>query len=219
MAEPVVVLGLTGSIAAGKTFAARAFARSGAVVFDADAAVHYLLAPGGDAVAAVGEAFPAALRQGPRGPWADRSVLAERVFRDGERLARLEAILHPLAAAARARFLRHAAARRRPLAVLDIPLLFETGAECYCDAVALVTAPPFLQAQRAMRRPGMTPRLLAKIRRRQMSQAEKSRRATFVIPSGLGSRSALRAVRGIVQQLRHRRGGKWPPRGSALNRL
>ena len=218
MAEPVVVLGLTGSIGTGKSFAARTFARVGAVVFDADAVVHALLAPGGAAVAAVGEAFPDALRHGPQGSWADRSALAERVFSDGEELARLEAILHPLTAASRARFLRHAAALRRRLAVVDVPLLFETGGERYCDAVVLVTTPRLLQTQRVMRRPGMTPERLAGVRRRQMSQAEKSRRATYVVRSGLGFRPTLCAVRRIARQWRHRRGGKWPPRGAGLKR-
>ncbi len=218
MAEPVVILGLTGSIGTGKTFAARTFARAGATIFDADAVVHSLLAPGGTAVAAVGAAFPEVVRRGPGGPWADRSGLADRVFADGEALARLEAILHPLTEAARARFLRHAAASRRRLAVVDVPLLFETGGERQCDAVVLVTAPLFLQTQRVLRRPGMTSARLDGIRRRQLSQAEKSRRATYVVRSGLGFRPTLRAVCRIVRQLRYRRGVKWPPRGAALRR-
>ena len=218
MAEPVVILGLTGSIGAGKTFAARTFARAGATVFDADAVVHRLLVPGGTAVAAVGAAFPEVVRRGPDGPWADRSALADRVFADSAALARLEAILHPLEAAARARFLRHAAASRRRLAVVDVPLLFETGGERQCDAVILVTAPLFLQTQRVLRRTGMTSERLVGIRRRLLSQAEKSRRATYVVRSGLGSRHTLRAVCRIVRQLRHQRGVKWPPRGAALRR-
>ena len=214
----MVVLGLTGSIGMGKSRVAKAFAREGAAVFDADATVHALLAPGGEGVPAVGEVFPEAVRESPRGPWADRTVLARKVFANGGDLARLEAILHPLAGRAKARFLRQASARRRHLAVLDIPLLFETGSERYCDAVAVVTAPKFVQTQRVLARPSMTLNRLAGIRRRQMSEAEKIRRATYVIRTGISIRAGLRAVRGIAQQLNRRGGGKWPPKGAVLTR-
>ncbi len=207
------ILGLTGSIGMGKSETARAFARAGAAVFDADASVHALLAPGGEAVAEVARAFPECVRSGPRGTWADREVLAAEVFSDPARLARLEAILHPLTAAARDRFLRRAARRR--LAVLDVPLLFETGGERRCDAVAVVTAPRFLQIRRALRRAGMTAARLAGVRARQVGEAEKIRAANFVIRTGLGRRRVLCAVRGIVKMLASRRGVHWPPRRPA----
>ncbi len=208
----MVILGLTGSIGMGKTTAARALRRHGAVVFDADAEVHRLIGPGGAAIAAVEAAFPGCVVEGQGGRRVDRAALAERIFGDAEATARLEAILHPCVRAAQERFLRRAAAAGRRLAVLDVPLMFETGGDRGCDAVAVVTAPPFVQAQRALRRPGMTPERLAAIRARQMSDHEKRRRADFVIPSGLSRRISLRAIRRIVTMLSGRKGRKWPPR-------
>jgi len=200
----MLVLGLTGSIGMGKTVAAAMFARAGAVVFDADAAVHALLAPGGAAVAAVAEAFPDCVIEDADRLAIDRAALGRRVFDDGTAMARLEAILHPRVRAAELDFIKRARARRRPLVVLDIPLLLETGGERICDAVAVVIAPPFVQARRVLARPGMTPARLAAIRARQMPDREKIRRADFVIPTGLGRAVTLRHVRAIVRILAER---------------
>ena len=189
-----VALGLTGSIAMGKSVAAGLFAREGAPVFDADAEVHRALAPGGAAHEAVAAAFPEALRAGA----IDRKALGRRVFGDDAALRRLEALLHPLVGAARARFLRRAHALRRPVVVFDVPLLFETGGERRCDRVAVVSAPPWAQRRRALRRPGMTAATLDAILARQMPDREKRRRADFVIPGGRGRRAAWRAVRRIL---------------------
>jgi dephospho-CoA kinase len=197
----MIVLGLTGSVAMGKSTAARTLQAFGLPVFDADAAVHCLLGPGGAGVGPVGEAFPDCV--GAR--TIDRARLGGRVFGDPLALARLETILHPLVRAEQARFLARCRARGEWLAVLDIPLLYETGGERLVDAVAVVSAPAFLQAQRALRRPGMTPARLAAIRARQLADWEKVRRADFVIPTGLERRLAARAIAAMIDRLRARR--------------
>jgi dephospho-CoA kinase len=201
------ILGLTGSIAMGKSTASRAFRSLGVPVFDADAAVHRLLAPAGGAVAAIREAFPDCLS---RDGGVDRKALGGRVFEDPAALARLEAILHPMVQIAQRRFLARCAGARRPLVVLDVPLLYETGGERRVDAVAVVSAPPLVQAQRLRRRRGMSTARLAAIRARQLSDAEKRRRADFVIPTGLERRRSLVAVAQIVDRVRHRPGAAWP---------
>jgi len=186
------ILGLTGSIGMGKSSTAAMFARLGAAVFDADAAVHALLAPGGAAVAAVAAAFPDVAD--PQGG-IDRRRLGARVFADPAALRRLEDILHPAVAAARQRFLRRCARRRLRLAVLDIPLLFEAGLDRDCDATAVVVAPPAVQKGRVLARPGMTPEKFRRIRARQMPDRLKMARADMVILTGLDKRFALRQVR------------------------
>ena len=204
----MVILGLTGSIGMGKSAAARALRRLGAAVFDADAAVHQLIGPGGAAVAAVAAAFPGCTVDGQ----VDRRALGERIFGDDDATDRLEAILHPRVGVMERRFLRGAAARHCRLAVLDVPLMFETGGERRCDAVAVVVAPAFVQAQRVLRRPGMSATRLAAIRARQMADSEKLRRADFVIRTGLDRRSSLRDIRRMVRMLDAREGHHWPPR-------
>jgi dephospho-CoA kinase len=206
------VLGLTGSIAMGKSTASHTFRCFGVRVFDADAEVHRLFAPGGAAVEPVGTAFPGCLDA--RGG-IDRAAVGRRVFGDAVALDRLEAIVHPLVRAAERRFLQRCAAARRPLAVLDIPLLYETGGERRVDGVAVVSAPAFLQAQRVLRRKGMSADRLAAIRRRQLPDAEKRRRADFVIPTGLDRRQSVRAIARIIERVRGRTGVSWPQAWSA----
>lgn len=190
------MLGLTGSIGMGKSTAAAMFARLHVPVFDADAEVHALQAPDGRALAAIAVAFPGVV--GVAG--LDRAALGQRVFGDPAALARLTAILHPLVAAARARFLRrHASAR---LVVLDIPLLFETGGDRAVDAVAVVSAPARVQRARVLARPGTTPAKFAAIVARQMPDAEKRRRADYLIPTGRGRRATFDSVRAIVRGTR-----------------
>jgi dephospho-CoA kinase len=208
------VLGLTGSIAMGKSTAAQGFRALEVPVFDADAAVHRLLGPGGGAVAPVAEAFPDARTDGA----IDRPRLGRLAFGDASALARLERILHPLVRDAERRFLAQAAAARRPLVVLDIPLLFETAAERRVDAVAVVSAPAFLQRQRALRRAGMTGARLSAIAARQLPDADKRRRADFVIATGLERRRALAAIAAVVGALRGRPGHAWPRRWLAASR-
>lgn len=202
----MVILGLTGSIGMGKTTAANMLRRMGIPVCDSDAVVHALMAKDGAAVGPVDEAFPGVVTDGA----VDRAALGKQVFGNPDALHRLEGILHPRVYDAQRRFLRQAAMRGERLAVLDIPLLFEGGSDQWCDAIVVVSAPAFLQAQRVMARPGMTAERLAATLARQMSDAEKRRRADFVVPTGLGQRLTLNRLREIVTLLGAWRGTKWP---------
>ncbi len=183
------VVGLTGSIAMGKSTAARMIRAMGIPVHDADATVHRLTGPGGAAVAAIAAAFPGTVRNGA----VDRRALGDRVFRDAAELQRLEGILHPMVRRAQRRFLlRH---RARPVVVLDVPLLFESRGDRRCDTVLVVSAPAWLQHQRVLRRPGMSAAKLAGILAKQMPDPEKRRRADHVIPTGLGFAATWKALR------------------------
>jgi dephospho-CoA kinase len=204
----VIVLGLTGSIGMGKSVAARMLQRLRVPLFDADLCVHRLLAPGGQAVAAVAAAFPG-VESAAGG--IDRRHLGARAFADPAALRRLEGILHPLVAAAEARFVARARARRAQVVVLDIPLLFEAGGERRCDYVAVVSASPLLQRERVMRRSQMTEARFAAILRQQMPDSEKRRRADFVVPSGLGRALTRRRLRAILRALGGRRRGRSSP--------
>jgi dephospho-CoA kinase len=182
----------------GKTTAADVLRQLGVKVHDADAAVHRLLARGGGAVAAVEAAFPGVVRDGA----VDRLVLGERVFGNARALDRLESILHPMVREESLRFLQDCERGGEPLAVLEVPLLFETGRESDCDVTILVSAPPDIQTRRVMRRPDMTPERLAGITARQMPDREKRRRADFVVETGLGRAESLRAITRIVKLLK-----------------
>ena len=203
-----MILGLTGSIAMGKSTAAAALEQLGLPVHDSDATVHRLLAEDPETRAAVRKAFPKAFVKGR----LDRKALGALVFGKPAALRRLEAILHPRVRRVEDAFLRTQARRRQPMVVLDIPLLFETGAEARCDAVLVVSAPAFIQAQRVLRRPGMNPKRLAEIRAQQLPDSEKRRRADFVIPTGLGKARSLRALRHAVRKMQEVEGRCWPPR-------
>ncbi|HXV25209.1 MAG TPA: dephospho-CoA kinase [Alphaproteobacteria bacterium] len=192
------ILGLTGSIGMGKTTAAMLLRRLGVPVHEADQAVHRLLGPGGGAVKFVGAAFPGVVKKGA----IDRKALGARVFRDAEAMERLEQILHPLVREDSKKFLKQARRRRRPIAVLDVPLLFEVGRDRDCDATLVVTAPGFVQRARVLARPQMTERRLAEVLARQMPDAEKRRRADFIVPTGLGRRRTLRGLIGVLKGLR-----------------
>ena len=194
------ILGLTGSIGMGKSTAARMFRRLGIPLHDADAAVHRLLGKGGGAVATVGHAFPGVRKDGA----IDRRALGAEVFGDAVALKRLESILHPLVRAEKIRFLHSSRARGAKLVVLDIPLLYETGGDKRCDAVLVVTAPQFLQDQRVLSRPNMDAERLNQIRKQQTPDAEKRRRADFVVHTGLGQRPTLIALRRAIRQLKRR---------------
>jgi len=198
---PPLVLGLTGSIGMGKSTAGRLLRQLGLPVHDADEVVHALLGPGGAAVAAVAAAFPGVAAKGA----IDRKKLGARVFGDAAALRRLEGVLHPAARASATRFLQQQARRRQPLAVLDIPLLFETGAERLCHAVVVVTAPDFVQGPRVLARPDMNVARLRAIQARQLPDREKRRRADFVVQTGLDKRHTLRQLATIVRLLRQTR--------------
>ena len=194
----MLVLGLTGSIGMGKTTAANMLRRMGLPLHDADRAVHRLLATGGAAVTAVEAAFPGVVSDGA----TDREQLAAQVFEDRAALKRLEGILHPAVRRAAHAFLGRQARAGRSLVVLDIPLLFETGGEAFCNAVVVVAAPPFVQHARVMARRGMTPARFQAILAKQMPNREKRRRADFVVHTGLSKAATLRQLRAIVTLLR-----------------
>ncbi|MBJ7486578.1 dephospho-CoA kinase [Brevundimonas sp.] len=191
----MIIVGLTGSIGMGKSTTSAMFADEGAAVWNADDAVHRLYAPGGAAVGPVGEAFPGAVVDGT----VDRTRLAEALGRDDTAFRRLEHIVHPLVAAGRLEDLARAEAQGLRLAVLDIPLLFETGGDAAMDAVVVVSADPEIQRERVLARPGMTPERFAAILERQTPDPEKRRRADFVIDTGRGLEAARDQVRRIVE--------------------
>jgi dephospho-CoA kinase len=187
------ILGLTGSIGMGKSTAARFFAEAGVPVHDADAAVHRLYA--GEAVGPIEQAFPGTVRDGK----VDRVKLAAQVLDDPAALKRLEAIVHPLVRAQETRFLADAAARGATVVVLDIPLLFEVGAEDRVDAVVVVSAPEEMQRERVLTRADMSEGKLDAILAKQTPDEEKRRRAHFVVDSSRGFDSARAQIHGILR--------------------
>lgn len=195
----MIVLGLTGSIGMGKSAAAATLRRLGVPLFDADATVHRLLEPGGAAVGPVDAVFPG-VRNEAGG--IDRQRLGPKVFADRAALRRLEGILHPMVRRAEKQFVARARARRDPLVVLDIPLLFESGGDERVDFVLVVSAPLRLQRERVMRRRGMSEDRLAEILRAQMPDREKRRRADFVVATALGRGATFRRLKAIVRELR-----------------
>jgi dephospho-CoA kinase len=194
----MIVLGLTGGIGMGKSFAAGVFRRARIPVFDADAAVHTLQAKGGRALGPIGAAFPGTVRDGR----LDRARLRDMVLADRAALRRLEAILHPLVRDAQRRFLARARGARKTLAVLDIPLLFETGGERSVDIVLVVSAPGDVQRARVRARRRMSPAQIDAILAQQMPDAEKRARADLVIPTGLSRYHTVCAIRRLILALR-----------------
>jgi dephospho-CoA kinase len=193
----MVILGLTGSIAMGKSTVAAMFRAEHVPVFDADAAVHRLMAPGGAAVEAVAKAFPGSLKDGA----IDRQALGSLVFGHASRLKVLEGIIHPLVARERAHFLGLTRRQGRRLVVLDIPLLFETRRARLCDAVAVVSAPRRHQTHRLHHHRGMTAARVRAILSVQMPDARKRQKADIVIRTGVSPWATRRQVRRIVQIL------------------
>jgi dephospho-CoA kinase len=187
------VLCLTGSLGMGKSATAKMFADAGVPVHDSDAVVHALYA--GEAVAAIERAFPGTTRDGK----VDRGKLAAVIINDQAALARLEAIVHPLVGAERDRFLAEAQAGDAAVVLLDIPLLFEIGGECGCDAVVVVSAPAEVQRARALARPGMTDEKYTALVAKQMPDAEKRRRADFIVDTSRGFDHARAQVRDILR--------------------
>ncbi len=190
----MIVLGLTGSIGMGKSTAADFFAECGVPVHDADATVHRLYA--GAAAPLIEAAFPGTTKDGV----VDRARLAERVIADPAALKRLEAIVHPLVRRDEEQFLAEAQAAGAPVAVLNIPLLFETGGAQRCDAVVVVSAPAETQRERVMSRPGMTEEKFTGLLGKQMPDAEKRRRADFVVDTSKEFDSTRAQIRAILQQ-------------------
>ena len=191
-------VGLTGSIGMGKSETAKLFARLGLPVFDADATVHALYAPGGAGAAAIAARFPEAVT--PSG--VDRSRLAQVVAADPAALRALEALIHPLVREAEDRFVEAARARNEELVILDIPLLFETGRFETMDAVVVVSAPGAVQRERVLNRPGMTPEKFEAILARQVPDVDKRAQADFVIETDRGLDHALAQVKRVAAGLR-----------------
>ncbi len=191
----MIVLGLTGSIGMGKSTTARMFEDAGVPVHDSDATVHRLYA--GPAAPLVEEAFPGTVRDGV----VDRGLLGSRVLGDKSALARLEAIIHPLVRAEADAFLEQNRKTGAPVVVLDIPLLFETGARDRVDRVLVVTADAAIQRDRVLSRPGMTPERFETILASQVPDAAKRAAADYVIDTGLGLEHARLAVAAILADL------------------
>jgi dephospho-CoA kinase len=194
----MLVIGLTGSIAMGKSTAAAMLRRMGVPVHDADEVVRALTKRGGKALPAIKTAFPDLVSEAG----LNRAELSKRAFNDPGVLRRLERILHPLVRAEERKFLARARAKGSRLVVLDIPLLFETSAEKRCDAVLVVSAPRAVQLQRVLARPGMTLAKLKGIEQRQMPDSEKRKRADIVIPTGRGKRATWAALKRAIAKLR-----------------
>lgn len=191
----MIVLGLTGSIGMGKSTTAELFEAAGVPVHSADAAVHRLYA--GRAAPPIEALFPGTVKDGI----VDRNALAEKVLGDGAALKRLEALVHPLVREEEGAFLAAAKASGAAITVLDIPLLFETGAEARVDRIAVVSAPAEIQRRRVMERQGMTPEKFAAILEKQVPDAEKRRRADFVIDTSRGIEAAREQVAAIIAAL------------------
>lgn len=193
----MLIIGLTGSIAMGKSATANMFRDLGIGVFDADAEVHKLYAKCGEAVPLIEAAFPGVTRDGA----IDRTLLAGRVLGNPEALRKLEAIVHPLVREREKRFMAEQAAAGARMVVLDIPLLFESGPGDRVDYVVVVSAPAEVQRERAMARPGMTAEKFEAILAKQMPDEEKRRRADFVVDTSQGFDHALEQVKEIVSKL------------------
>ena len=191
----MIILGLTGSIGMGKSTTAEMFREAGIPVHDADAAVHELYS--GAAAPLIETAFPGTVINGV----VDRRKLGEQVIGKPEEMKRLEAIVHPLVAEIRNRFLEQAAASGAKLAVLDIPLLYETGGEKLCDHVVVVTAPQEIQRVRVLARSEMTEEKFQAILAKQVPDAEKRKRADFIIDTSLGFEAARQQVEAIISKL------------------
>jgi dephospho-CoA kinase len=190
----MIILGLTGSIGMGKSTTAKLFAEAGVPVYDADAAVHMLYE--GEAVPAIEAAFPGTTVNGK----VDRNKLSARVVHDPAAIKRLEQIVHPMLGASRQKFLDDAERSGAPVAVVDVPLLFETGGEKRVDAVVVVTTTPEIQRQRILARDNMTSEKLDAILARQLPDVEKRRRADFVVDTSDGTDPVRLRIRDILNE-------------------
>lgn len=192
----MIILGLTGSIGMGKTTASNMFAEAGVPVYSADDAVHRLYS--GRAAPLIEAAFPGTVVNGT----VDRTMLSSAVLGKPEALKRLESIIHPLVHEEEASFLTQARADGADIALIDIPLLFETGGESRVDKVAVVSAPADIQRERVLARPGMTEEKFTAILARQMSDAEKRARADFIIDSSGDFEETRAQIKAIIAKLR-----------------
>jgi dephospho-CoA kinase len=197
-----LLIGLTGSVGMGKSETAKMFAKLGLPVYDADAAVRELYSQGGAAVGAIAMAFPEAVKDGV----VDRDALSRIVTADAALLQRLEEIVHPLVRNYREAFLEKAARDGAAMAVLDIPLLFESGSDKDVDVVVVVSAPEEIQRARVLARPGMSESKFAAILARQTPDAEKRAKADFIVDTSKGLEHAEAQVEAIVSALEENKG-------------
>ncbi len=195
-AGKILRVGLTGSIGMGKSTTAQMFRDEGIAVLDSDQIVHDLYR--GAAVAPIAAAFPDVVVDGV----VNRSALGAHVLSDPAAMKKLEAIVHPLVWAARDAFIQQRQAQGDWIVVYDVPLLFETGADKSVDAIVVVTAPPELQKQRVLMRPGMTQEKFEAIVGKQTPDTEKRARADFIVETGEGLDAARAQVRHILKTLR-----------------
>jgi dephospho-CoA kinase len=196
----VWIIGLTGSIGMGKSTAGQILKRLKVPVHDSDSAVHRAFAQGGPAVAEIDGLFPGVVENGT----VNRQALGKIVFNDDAAIKELEGILHPLVRQDRNRFLAHWRRQRHFAVAMDVPLLFETGTDAECDLTIVVTAPAFIQQRRVLQRPGMSPERFAAVKSRQMPDADKRRRADFVVSTNLGRRLTFKLLTRIVLMLREK---------------
>ncbi len=192
----MLVIGVTGGMASGKSTLARMFAGRGIVHLDADRIVHQLMRHDRDTIAAIAQKFPSAVKNGT----AHRAALADAVGKSQQALAALEHILHPRVRAVEVMAIRYARRHRRKAVVLDIPLLFETDAQTLCDVVIVAHAPRSLRRRRAFTRPGMTDMKWEKLIARQLPDHIRKRAADIVIPTSLGKAATRRRVQQLMQQ-------------------
>jgi dephospho-CoA kinase len=191
----MLILGLTGSIGMGKSTTAKLFAEAGVPVYDADAAVHKIYE--GEAAPAIEAAFPGTTVGGK----VDRNKLSARVVHDPAAMKQLEQIVHPMLGASRQKFFEEAERSGAPVAVVDVPLLFETGGEKRVDAVVVVTTSPELQRERILTRDNMTGEKLDAILARQLPDAEKRKRADFVVDTSHGLEPVRAQIRDILREV------------------
>ena len=198
----MLLIGLTGSIGMGKSETAKMFAAEGVPVYDADAEVHKLYAPGGAAVAPLEEAFPGVVKDGA----VDRTLLSKEVIGKPDALKKLESIVHPLVGQANRAFLENAVKDGAEMVLLDIPLLFETGGRERVDVIVVVSAPYELQRERVLARPDMTEEKFEEIFAKQVSDADKRAGADYIVESDKGLEHARAQVRDIIADLKGRDG-------------
>jgi dephospho-CoA kinase len=193
----MVVIGLTGSIGMGKSTVAKMMKGFGLPVYSADEAVHEVMKKGGSAVRPVRKFFPESIKKGA----VDRMSLSRSIASDPRRLRQLERIIHPLIRESERAFLKKAKERKAPAVVLEIPLLFETGAEKRCDVVLCVSSPRKIQKERVLGRKGMTEEKFRALIARQMPSSEKCKRANYVVPTGTTLAETKDSLRRLLVKL------------------
>ncbi len=198
----MIVLGVTGSIAMGKSTVSTMLSRMNNPIHDADKTVHNLMNANGKAYHEIAKRFPRVVEFNS----VDRIKLGREVFGNSEKLKQLENILHPLVREARDSFIRQQNRYKSRLVILDVPLLYETGSDKHCHKVLVVSAPYFIQRQRVLARQGMTQTKFHDILRRQLPDHEKRRRADFIVPTGLGKAYTYRSLKRLMRNLRETKG-------------